>query len=326
MKIIEHSYGADLNWVDDLAKQIKGTVKGNHILVPESIHTGTRYILDCGNGIVAYYVDVQYNRDFHFIQKNTSDDFVGIYYNLTEGEATLSCSNFIYKIGRWDYNLTTIDGGLKSDYYVKKGSKSFLLGMFIKKETIRQFVKENNFNFPDLDKIIDPAINTMIRFDRMSSDSYNILADFRKQKVDNPTFNLSLKGTVHLLFVNYLKKMSLQRIVIQKVNEYDLKNIIAIQMFLIENIEGHFPSIKLMASKANMSVSKFKTLFKKITGSTPNTFFIENKLQRSKELLEEKQLSITQISDRLHFSSNSYFAARFKKMFDTSPKLFIKQL
>nr|WP_306801541.1 AraC family transcriptional regulator [Flavobacterium sp. H4147] len=97
-------------------------------------------------------------------------------------------------------------------------------------------------------------------------------------------------------------------------------------MYLIENIEGHFPSIKFLADKANMSESKFKSLFNKITGSTPNMFFMENKLLLGKDLLETKEMSISQISDKLNFTNNSYFAAKFKEHFGISPKTFVKEL
>nr|WP_262898989.1 AraC family transcriptional regulator [Flavobacterium branchiicola] len=97
-------------------------------------------------------------------------------------------------------------------------------------------------------------------------------------------------------------------------------------MSLIKNIENHFPSIKSLAENANMSESKFKNLFHKITGDTPNVFFMENKLLLAKELLEKKQLSISQVSDQLNFTNNSYFASKFKEYFGLSPKIFVKEL
>ncbi|MCV9928552.1 AraC family transcriptional regulator [Flavobacterium sp. LS1R49] len=326
MKTIEHSYSADLDWVAPLASKLEGKVDGNFIIIPESIQSGTRYFLDCGEGIIAYYIDVAYNKNLHLIQKNMTNDFVGMYYNLTEGEATLSSKNYLHNVGRWQYNLSVIDSALESNYFVKAGSKTYVLCIFVKKNTIESFAKKNNINFRDIDKITDPTKNTIIRFDRMSSESYHILTDLRKLKVGGPIFDLNLIGTVQLLLANYLKKMASHRIIIQTVNEADLANIVAIQMFLISNIEDHFPTIKLMASKANMSESKFKNIFKKITGITPNTFFMDNKLLKAKELLEENQLSILQVSDKLNFTNNSYFASKFKEQFGISPKNFINQL
>ncbi len=326
VKTIKHSYGADLSWIADFTNQFGGKVDGNFIIMPEELQTGTRYFLDCGEGIIAYYINVIYNKDFRFIQKNLDNDFVGIYYNLTEGEATVDSNRTIYDVGRWRYNLSIIDGSLESEYNVKAGSSTFALCIFIKKTMLEEFLKKNNIIFPNIDKIANPSLNTIVRFERMSSDSYHLLNDLRKLKIGGPIFNLNLIGTVQMLLSNCLKKLSTERIIIQTVNSSDLANIIAIQMFLIEHIEDHFPSISVMARKANMSESKFKNLFRKITGLTPNNFFMDNKLLRAKELLEKKQLSISQVSDQLSFTNNSYFASKFKEQFGMSPKIFVKQL
>lgn len=326
MKTIRHSYGTNLDWVKPLATQLQGEFVENFIIVPENIHPGTRYVLDCGEGIVAYYVDVINKEEHQLILKNTKNDFVCLYYNLTEGKATYSYDDVVQDLGRWEYNLIVMDSSLETNYLVTPDSKTFVLCIFIKKETIVTFAKKNHINFNNIDKITDSTQNTIVRFDRMSNESYHILNDLRKLKVGGPVFDLNLKGSVQLLLSNYLKKMSTHRIIIQTVNKYDVGNIVAAQMYLISNIYGHFPSIKTMASKANMSDSKFKNMFKKLTGTTPNAFFMDNKLLRSKELLEEKNLSITQVSDQLNFTNNSYFASKFKEHFGISPKTFLNQL
>jgi AraC-like DNA-binding protein len=323
---IEHSYSADLNWAPDFAKKLGGKVEGNFILIPEEVQTGTRYFLECDKGIVAYYINVEYKRNIRFIQKNLNTDFVGLYYNLTDGVASVSIHDYVYNVSRWNYNLSVIDSSLESDYNVEVGSKTFALCIFIKKSIIKDFVKKNNIVLSNIDDLIDPLKNTIVRFDRMSNDSFHILDDLRKKEVGGSIFDLNLMGTVHMLIANYLKKISTKRIIIQTVNQQDLGVIIAIQMYLIENIEGHFPSIKLLAEKANMSESKFKNLFTKITGNTPNTFFMDNKLLLAKELLETKELLISQISDKLNFTNNSYFASKFKEHFGISPKTFLKEL
>lgn len=166
----------------------------------------------------------------------------------------------------------------------------------------------------------------MVRFDRMSSDSYNLLTDLRKKDVGGPIFNLHLIGTVHMLIANYLKKIASKRLIIQRVNQLDLAAIISIQMYLNQNIQEHFPSIKFLSEKANMSESKFKALFSKITSQTPSSYFMESKLLLAKDLLETKQLTISQISDQLHFTHNSYFASKFKEHFGLSPKAYVQQL
>ncbi|MCV2484568.1 AraC family transcriptional regulator [Flavobacterium sp. SH_e] len=326
MKIIEHYYGADLSWVEHYAAQIGGKIEGNFIILPEDSQTGIRYFLDCGDGIIAYYIDVEYHRNFQLIQKNLNQDFVGFYYNLTEGDASVSSGHFMYNVGRWQYNLAVIDGSLESKYDVVKGSKTFALCIFIKKSMIKAYAKKNSIVIQNIDSIVNSKENTIVRFDRMSNESFHLLNDLRKLEVGGAIFDLNLRGTVHLLISNYLKKIATKRLIVQTVNDSDLSNIINIQMYLINHLDDHFPSIQFMAKMANMSESKFKSLFKKITGDTANVFFMENKLLFAKELLEKKQLTISQISDQLHFTNNSYFASKFKEHFGVSPKAFNKQL
>ncbi|WP_316635359.1 AraC family transcriptional regulator [uncultured Flavobacterium sp.] len=326
MKIIEHSYSADLSWVKHLANELGGKIDGNFILASENIQTGVRYFLEIEEGIVAYYIDAVYHKNLHLIQKNTQTDFIGLYYNLTDGEVSVTKKNHSYNVNRWNYNLSTIDGTLVTDYKVTAGSKTYALCIFIKKSIIESIAKANNITIRNLNRITDPKKNTIIRFDRMSNESYHLLKDLHKLKVGGPVFDLNLEGTVHMLLSNYLKKLSTNRIIIQTVNQADLNNIIAIQKYLVRNIDSHFPSIKLMAEMANMSESKFKSLFKKITGLTSNSFFMENKLLKAKELLENRELTITQISDQLHFTNNSYFTSKFKENFGLSPKTYVKKL
>ena len=160
----------------------------------------------------------------------------------------------------------------------------------------------------------------------MSNYSYNLLMNLRAQKMEGESFCLHLKGVVQSLLAEYIEKMVLKEIVVDTVNKTDLEGIIKSQAYLIENLNQIFPGISFLAQESNMSESKYKSLFKKITGMTSNAFFLSNKLIEAKRLLQEKQLTIAQVSDELNFTNNSYFTAKFRDFFGMLPKEFIKQL
>lgn len=326
MKKITHHYGVELDWVEPLASGLEGKVEGNFIVVPEHIHTGDRYVLDLGNGISVLYVDVVYNSEIHLRQENKTDDFVGLYYNLTEGEAVVLSDDVANPIGRWNYNLAILDSTLHSDYIVKEGSKTFALCIFIKKDLIKEYFQDNPSLKEHADEILNPELNTIVKFTRMSNDSYNLLVNLRNHEVGGTVFDLYLRGTVQNLLAEYIEKMTFEEIVIDKINEDDLTLIIKSQSYLVENLSQLFPSIEFLAQQANMSDSKYKNLFKKITGMTPNSFFLNNKLVEAKRLLQERQLNIAEVSDNLNFTNSSYFAAKFREFFGMSPKDFVKQL
>jgi len=326
MKEILLSYGTDLDWAESYAEQLGGSIEGNFIKLPETINTGTRYFLDCGDDTWALYIDVTYHCDLHFIQKNTKTDFICAFYNLTEGEAIKSVDSSDYNVGFLGYNMFIIDSTLGSDYYVKKGSKSFVLCIFMKKSKFISFANRNAEFFKHVDKIMDHTKNTFIKFDRMPIESFHSLNDLRKLKVGDDIFDLQLIGTVHQLLSDYINQLMHETIIIEKVADQDLTSIIETQTFLTNRIEDDFPSISSLARKANMSDTKFKNLFRKITGRTPNAFFMENKLLKAKEIIEEKDLSIAEVADRLSFSTYSYFTSKFKKYFGLTPRDFIKKL
>ncbi|KAF2325784.1 hypothetical protein [Flavobacterium daemonense] len=141
MKIVQHSFGADLDWAATYAEQLGGKIVGNFIIVPEEIHTGVRYIADCGEDAIVLYINVKYNTDLQFVQKNLKDDFIGFYYDLTENKAE-NANHIFQGIERFGYNLSIIDGAFERTYKVKKGSSTFVICVFIKKLKIKQYAKK----------------------------------------------------------------------------------------------------------------------------------------------------------------------------------------
>lgn len=325
MITINHSYGADLDWLESFAESFGGTIEGNFIRTPNEINSGSRYYLDCGDDFIIYYVDVVYNSDIHFIQSHTKKDFIGLYYNLTEGKAIKTTTDFSYDVGTFGYDLAVIDSYLDTNFYVSPGAKSFGICIFIKKSRIESFGRQNKIFSINVNKLIDPAKNTFIKFDRMSPESFYILNDLRKLTVGSEIFNINLVAATYQLFSNYMNQLFNESI-IEKVNKHDLSSIISTQNFLLNNVEKTFPSIKTMAEKAFMSETKFKKLFKKITGTTPNSFFLDCKLRKAKELLEEERYTISETCDKLNFTNYSYFIFKFRDHFGISPKTFIKNL
>lgn len=76
-----------------------------------------------------------------------------------------------------------------------------------------------------------------------------------------------------------------------------------------------------LADKCNLSVSRFKHLFKEETGIPPAEYIIRQKVEKAQGLIEEQKLSIKNIAYDLGFSSPSYFSTVFKQYNGYSPTL-----
>lgn len=75
-----------------------------------------------------------------------------------------------------------------------------------------------------------------------------------------------------------------------------------------------------LAEKAGLSQTHFINLFRKKTGLPPVKFQIECRIQRSKEILRESSLAISDIALQLGFNSHQHFTDTFSRIVGISPK------
>ncbi|NMB97264.1 MAG: AraC family transcriptional regulator [Clostridiaceae bacterium] len=77
-----------------------------------------------------------------------------------------------------------------------------------------------------------------------------------------------------------------------------------------------------LALLVNLSLSRFKQKFKEATGIPPGEYILRNKVEVSKKMLRDSDMTITEIAHHLGFSSSQYFATVFKKFKNMTPKDF----
>jgi YesN/AraC family two-component response regulator len=77
--------------------------------------------------------------------------------------------------------------------------------------------------------------------------------------------------------------------------------------------------IKTFASNMAVSPSTLLRKMKAITGESSDKFIRSLRLKRAAQLLQDSQLSVTEICYEVGFSSQKHFSATFKKQFEQSP-------
>ena len=80
-----------------------------------------------------------------------------------------------------------------------------------------------------------------------------------------------------------------------------------------------------IAASLNISYSLFRREFKKRCGISPGQYRLEQRLTKAKELLYSTNMSIAEISSKLHFECIGQFSTFFKKKTGTSPLEYRKQ-
>ena len=92
----------------------------------------------------------------------------------------------------------------------------------------------------------------------------------------------------------------------------------------IHYMEDHFTeniTVERLAEISSMSVSRFFPNFKKAVGVTPVEYLNHYRISQAIILLmNEEDLSIEEISERLGFESSTYFRRVFKKITGKTPR------
>ncbi len=79
-----------------------------------------------------------------------------------------------------------------------------------------------------------------------------------------------------------------------------------------------------LSNKLNYHYTYLSNLFSRVHGTSIEKFLIAHKIERAKELLLYNQLSLSEISLELHYSSVAHLSAQFKKVTGFTPRLFKK--
>lgn len=88
----------------------------------------------------------------------------------------------------------------------------------------------------------------------------------------------------------------------------------------------HNPAtVEEMQRASGLSRSEFFRRFKDETDTGPNQYLLWQRLEAAKDLLANKELSVTEVAHRLGFSSSQYFATVFRRHTGLSPNAFRQQ-
>lgn len=119
------------------------------------------------------------------------------------------------------------------------------------------------------------------------------------------------------LFENMLRKLARQTGYVE--TGYMPERILKIKNLLEANPVKTF-QIPFLAKEASMSIPHFCAEFKKHVGTSPIEYLIRMRLQQARHLLYDRNLSISDIADRVGYHDIFHFSKQFKKHFGMSPR------
>jgi len=98
-----------------------------------------------------------------------------------------------------------------------------------------------------------------------------------------------------------------------------------IDRHLTEEEEGRV-GLRAIAKEIGMSYFHFSRVFKQSMRMTPTNYITERRIERAKKLMEETDLTISEIALRSGFSSQSHFTTSFRRLAGVTPRSFRKAM
>ncbi|WP_293129467.1 AraC family transcriptional regulator [Microcoleus sp. bin38.metabat.b11b12b14.051] len=95
--------------------------------------------------------------------------------------------------------------------------------------------------------------------------------------------------------------------------------------YIEQNLDGNL-SLENMSSAVQISPHYFATLFKQSTGVTPHQYVIKCRIDRAKQLLGRRELTLVEICLAVGFQSQSHFTRVFRQQVKTTPKAYRNDL
>lgn len=141
-----------------------------------------------------------------------------------------------------------------------------------------------------------------------------------EKNLPTPLFYAKILSKVGELLYIFFERI-LTRDVPKDINlhEDDLKNIMSIKKEITSSI-GKTPSLDYFSQKYGFSISKLRRDFEHVFGTTIHKFHHNYRLERAKIVLGSKNISVTEVSRDLGYSSVAKFSHAFKEKFGVTPK------
>jgi len=109
----------------------------------------------------------------------------------------------------------------------------------------------------------------------------------------------------------------------------DKKSILVehVKTIVIELVHYREDQIKVnlsdyLSEKLNHNYTYLANLFSEVKGTTIEKFYLSHKIERAKELLVYDELNLSEIANKLHYSSVAHLSNQFKKMTGLTPTHF----
>ena len=311
----------------DITLNSKLNIKFPLFLISERLKKGFADIIDLRQGLKLVINDYQPKKkvQVNFKVDNPPLQFA---YCLSGRAESIINNRQIIKFNK-GMNTVFFFPATKGSIIIYPDEKIKILSLHISPEFLKSFIEDNFEELPDdIKNILLGSRQDIFILNREITPSMHIaLSQIFETEYKGATKKMLLESKALELMTLQIQQMIATNTTKNKfaINNNDKKKIIEITELLNNNFKTPL-SLTELSEKAGISHSKLNFAFKKINGTTIFEYIRKLRLEYSRQLLSEGNLSITEISYEAGWSSPSHFSKEFLKHYGINPKKYQKEL
>lgn len=317
----KHTYSLTPHWQQKFVDELGCTMTKEKVMhFPKEVADGSVYFIEISPDVSVMVVDLILQKPMRFTRLKTEEEFWIVYYDLSDSFSKHIINNVNHKIGyKSKLSFGIIDNQINSSYDGTVGDRIYSLRLFIKKSAVEVFFEKETI-VKSFKKIFDNNKKNMFFYGHIDSRSKVVLYDLKQQDMDSFNYEFFLKNASYNILTYFYERLRDYSSNMKSLLEKDVVAVMKSQEFLLSDLLIPFPGVVILAEMANMSVSKFSSLYKNIYGKSPALFFKIEKLELAKQLLENGYFkSVSDLSYALGYNKTAYFSSIYKKHFDVFP-------
>jgi AraC-like DNA-binding protein len=322
----KHVYSLTPEWRQEFINYFEGRIIDEKMYFSEKWSNGATCFLEILPDVSVVIIDTILNKPIRFTRIPSEDDFWIVYYDLSDSYSKHIVEDVNHKIGyKSKLNFGIVDNKIGSSYLATVGERFYSLRLFIRKSYIKTFFCDAEF-VQDFKDVFDDEKLKMFFYGHIDSRSKVILHSLKQNKIDNPNYEFVLKGVAFTLLGYLIERLSSKMPSMGVHLEKDIEAVMVSQQYLLSNLLVPFPGIESLAKSANMSSTKYRTLYNTIFDMSPALFFKNEKLLLAKELLESGDFDlVSDVSYELGYNKTAYFSSIYKDYFGVLPNTVLKK-
>lgn len=327
---IIHTYSLTSEWQKKLAEtfiKLGGELINDHLLVmPQTIAEGSFYYTEVINGLSVIIWDLMFKEPILVKRLKSHDELYIIHYDFSEEMNLVHINDEKHKIGyKANLGLGVFDNATNIVFQPVIGERVFSMRLLVAKDLLNFSIAKDFAKDSDKHRI-KSGRNKLFFYDHIDSESKIIMHKIKGKTFFDPGFDMYIKGVSLQLLAKFIDRYTSFIPLPHSISEKEIAAIERTKEYLLGNLFDKFPGVPFLAEMAEISMSKYTSLFKKIYLTTPGSFFWREKIILSDMLLKSGEFdTISDVLIQLDNIKLNYLTAKYYKQLGKKPtETFVK--